>query len=443
MKKSPIYILFFLAFLLIFVAIGFTSRHALLAAPADSLELANDSGVMGQGYDGLSASRTLAVRLEFGAVERPIRVDSVEVYLAPQEGMSASFPLFVRVERPVGVHPGGDMVTSQNAKLTITEAGWYSIPINFIYPFDDPAVIITIKSNDFPWATPPLVGLDDQEHIPANYNYYGENFANWVEHYRFWPQPETVGNLMIRAKISTGDDANNTPTPTSTVDITRTPAPTETPTSTATVTPITSPTPTPTPTPTATPLPPGFLIELGAGKDAYLKQNEPDANFGQTTDLLAGYQLSAGELQTVVGGFSLASLPADATIVSAYLALHLQNGSADAPTSLRAYALTRDWEETGVTFGNSQDLWGKGYGSARQDDQQPSWVTFDVTDLVQAWVRGPSPAFGVGVRSIDAQNPPQLAVFDAHETPYLGPRLRIHYIIDQPASIYLPMLVTP
>ena len=149
------------------------------------------------------------------------------------------------------------------------------------------------------------------------------------------------------------------------------------------------------------------------------------------------------QLQTVVGGFSLASLPADATIVSAYLALHLQNGSADAPTSLRAYALTRDWEETGVTFGNSQDLWGKGYGSARQDDQQPSWVTFDVTDLVQAWVRGPSPAFGVGVRSIDAQNPPQLAVFDAHETPYLGPRLRIHYIIDQPASIYLPMLVTP
>ena len=36
--------------------------------------------------------------------------------------------------------------------------------------------------------------------------------ANWLEHYQFWPDPENVGNLMIRANVSTNQDALNTRT---------------------------------------------------------------------------------------------------------------------------------------------------------------------------------------------------------------------------------------
>jgi len=429
---------------ILLVLIAAFSRQALWAAPTDSLELANDSGVMARGYDEFKGSRTLAVRLEFGGAERPIRVDSVWVYLAPQEGGNARFPLLARLERPSGLQPGSGSDTvliSRNITLSLTEAGWYEIPFDFIYPYDDPALIVTIKSNDFPWATPPLVGLDDGVDIPAYFNYYGENFSDWVEHYRYWPQPEQVGHLMIRARISTGEDANKTPTPTAIS--TQTPSPTATLTPTPTPMPSPTASPTATPTPTATPLPPGFFIELGAGKDAYLKQSEPDANFGQTAELQAGYSLSAGELQALVGGFPMVSLPFNADILSAELALHLQEDATDAPANLRAYALVHDWQETDITFDSGQNLWGKGYGMGRQDPQSLTWLTFDVTDLVQMWVDGEAGAFGVGVRSTHIQPPAQFAIFDAHETPYLGPKLRIHYVLRELDSLYLPIWLIP
>ena len=411
----------------------------LQAAPTDSLLLANDSGVMGQGYGELKSSRTLAVRLDLGQIERPIRIDNIEIYMAPQENSSASFPVRVRVERPAGVSPGGEMITAKAVRLTVTEAGWYSIPIGFIYPYDDPSLIISMKSEDSPWATPPLIGLDDGVSIPRNYNYYGENFDSWVEHYAYWPDPETVGNLMVRVRITTGEDVNKTPTPTPTATptATRTPVPTHTPT------PLPTATPTPTSTPTATPLPPGFFIELGAGKDAYLVQNSADTNFGETTDLLSGFNPGMGELQVAMGDFPIASLPANATIVRAELAMHIQETPNGVPDNLRAYALTQSWQEKTITFDSAQDLWGQALGAEERNAQHPDWMTFDVTDVVQRWVDGVSPAFGIGVRPTDATNRTQFVVFDAHEVPYLGPRLRINYTLETGPMLYLPLTLAP
>ncbi len=437
MKKRFALFTGFLVAVLLMISL-FSQQHS-QAAPVDSLQLANDSGVMGQGYNGLSGSRTLAVRLDFGQAERPIRVDSIEIYMAPQENASASFPVRVRLERPAGTGPGGEMITSKAVRLAVTEAGWYSIPIDFIYPYNDSALVISLKSEDSPWSTPPLIGLDDSVSIPRYYNYYGEDFDNWVEHYAYWPDPETIGNLMIRVTITTGDDVNKTPTATPTSTPTQTPVPTDTPTPL----PTSTPTATPTSTPTATPLPPGSFIELGAGQDTYLMQNLPDTNFGQALDLRAGYNPGTGELQVLVGKFPTTSLPANATIIRADLALHINETPNGAPDNLRAYALTGDWLETDVTFDSGQLLWGQAYGGGETNPQQPGWMSFDVTQLVQAWVDGVSPAYGIGIHPADISNRTQFVVFDAHEVAYLGPRLRIHYVQEAGPSLYLPLMVTP
>ncbi len=410
MTKHP-YFLLIIPLLAVAIALlsGVSLLSPSLAAPVDSLQLANDSGVIGQGYGELKTDRTLAVRLDFGQIERPIRVDSVDIYMAPREGSSASFPVRMRVERPSGVRPGGSVITSKTIRLAVVEAGWYNIPISTLYEYDDGSVIISLKSEDFPYATPPLIGLDDSENIPRNFNYYGQNFSNWVEHYAFWPDPENVGNLMIRVNITTGEDVYKTPTA----------------------------------TPTATPLPSGFFIELGAGKDAYLMQNSSDVNFGRATDLLSGFNPGTGELQTLVGDFPIASLPPNIDIVRADLAMHIHEAPNGVPDNLRAYALTQDWRETSITFGSGQDMWGQGYGSGEQQSQQPGWMSFDVTGLVQSWINGSTPAFGIGIRSSDAGNRTQFVVFDAHEVAYLGPRLRIHYTIQQSPSIYLPIMMQP
>jgi hypothetical protein len=172
-------------------------------------------------------------------------------------------------------------------------------------------------------------------------------------------------------------------------------------------------------------------------------QNSPDTNFGQTTELRAGFNPGTGELQVITGDFPTASLPANATIIQAELAMHIQDAPSGAPDNLRAYALTAAWEEKTITFGSGQNLWGTAYGHGEQNLQQPGWMTFDVTDIVQRWIDGTAPDLGIGVRPADASNRTQFLVFDAHEVPYLGPRLRIQYTIEEGPSLYLPMMLTP
>ncbi len=420
------------------MALGFgvwLVRKPVQAAPQASVLLKNDSGVMAQGYDGLKGARTLAVRLSFAGLERPIRIDHVLIYLAPQEGSSENFPLFVRIERPLGVHPGGDLITSQSQRIQVTEPGWYEIPIHFIDPYEDDALIVSLKSEDFPNAIPPLVGLDDSQNIPTNLNFYGENFSQWVEHYAFWPTPETVGHLMIRAQVSTGNDALKTPTPTSTP----TPTPTATPTATPTPRPTATPTVTPTPTPTATPLPPGYFIELGATQDTYLAQRFPDENFGRAPQILTGHNISNGQLQGLFGGFAVKSLPLNAHVEQAELALYVQDAPNGLPSSLQAFRLVQSWSEMNITYGKGQSLWGEALGTV-QSSPDGAWVVFDVTDAVRAWVEEGASSYGLGIRATDARERNLFVAFAAHEIPFWGPRLRIRYTLRPGSQLFLPML---
>jgi len=145
----------------------------------------------------------------------------------------------------------------------------------------------------------------------------------------------------------------------------------------------------------------------------------------------------------LVGSFPIASLPADANIIRAELALHVNEEPNGAPDNLRAYALTGDWLESNVTYSSGQSLWGQAYDNGVSNIQQPGWMTFDVTDLVQAWLHGGASDFGIGVRPADAGNRTQFAVFDAHEVAFLGPRLRIQYQVKKGPSLYLPMIARP
>jgi len=172
-------------------------------------------------------------------------------------------------------------------------------------------------------------------------------------------------------------------------------------------------------------------------------QNSPDINFGRTTDLLSGFNPGTGELQTLVGDFPIASLPPDIDIIHAELAMHIHEAPNGMPDNLRAYALTQDWREGSITFGSGQNMWGQDYGSGEQQNQHPGWVAFDVTELVRAWTDGSAPDLGIGIRPTDASNRTQFVVFDAHEVAYLGPRLRVHYAIQKPPCLYLPIVMQP
>jgi len=221
------------------------------ARPRTVALLQNDNGQVGGTFDDLTGRRTLAVRLSLPPRNGPLRLDTLQIYMAPQPGSSTA-RLFIRLETVAGDVPdSGEPERTWRVTVPLTTAGWYSIPLYHLLISDGDSVIISIKSEDFPWAPPPLIMLDDSQNIEVNRNFYGQNFSSWQEHYQFWPNPESVGHLMMRLAITSGDAALLTPTATPAATVTATATATNTPTPTAT--PTSTPTPTGTATPTSTP----------------------------------------------------------------------------------------------------------------------------------------------------------------------------------------------
>ncbi|MCP4168567.1 MAG: DNRLRE domain-containing protein [Chloroflexi bacterium] len=425
------------------------------AEPTSVGQLANDSGTLGSTFDEFSGRRTLAVRLDFDPTESPLRIDSVDVYLEPQDGSNSNFPIFVRIEKPANNAPSGILEFTKTFRLQIDQAGWYSIPINHTYGSGGSSFIVSLKSWGVPTRPAPLVGLDDSTNIPARYNYYGDNFNAWQEHYLFWDEPETAGNLMVRASISTGDDALYTPTPTATATntptLTRTPTPTFTPTPTITPsqtlthTPTLTLTPTPTatltPTITPTPLPEGVIVELGASADTYVVQGLPNSNFGHNAELLVGADDENGVYQILTGGYLLDGLPADADVQSAELALYIDDITVDETVTIYAHRLLDPWVESKATYANVESIMAESYGafSVGADTEVGTWIALDVTDLVRGWLAGTWPEYGIGLRTTSTGSGPQLLSFAPHEELYLGPRLRLNYHTSIP--LYLPLQI--
>ncbi|NOZ48771.1 MAG: DNRLRE domain-containing protein [Chloroflexi bacterium] len=400
------------------VILGIRTPFVSRAEPAGFAQLHNDSGTPGANAIALSNSadnvRSVAVRLDLTGLPTPVRIDSISLYLEPPSNDVRSFPLYVRIEAMQNNAPSSADFPPQtwSTRITLEGSGWYDVPLTpaWIIEGFSTSFIVSLVSQDLPWLPPPLLRLDDSSHIEVNRNFYGQRFSDWQEHYSFWPTPDTVGHLMFRANVATGADSYKTPT--------------------ATASPTPTPPPTPAPTGTATPLPAGSVVELGASADATIVQRQPHTNFGHSLDLRLGYQPALGQQKSFVGGFFLSDLPPGTHIIQAELAMQII-ALEGASFNIQARNLIHPWQEQTINAANAADLWGRSYAVARLDGsaQIGDWLTWDVTDLVQLWVQQELPAFGIGLESKANGNSIYSISFAAHEQPYIGPRLRIRYML--------------
>ena len=424
------------------------------AEPVAVAQLKNDSGVVGGSYEGLVLGKSIAVRLDLPA-QRPIRVDSISFYMEPQPNSTVDFPVGVRLEGIVNNAPGGDPeYTVLGVRFKVEARGWYTVPVGHVL-INTQGLIVSLDPHLSPTAVPPRLLLDNSTNIPTKRNFYAlKKWSDWKEHYDFYkPNGAAKGHLMVRVNVTTGAEALFTPTPTPTL----TPTATRTPTPTRTLTPTTTPSPTLTPTPTRTatatatltttptatqtPLPDGAIVELGASADTYVSEGKPDANHGRLPELEAGRDQEAGVSRMLTGGYFIAGLPAGAEVRQARLALRIKDGATAAGLVLRARRLTGSWDETTATAANTASLWGESYGSITLGPESTpgAWVWLDVTDLVRGWTTGAWPAYGIGIEASPSQaEAAQLAVFDAHEAPFAGPRLWLVYATPTPVVSATP-----
>jgi hypothetical protein len=138
------------------------------------------------------------------------------------------------------------------------------------------------------------------------------------------------------------------------------------------------------------------------GKDSYIYQGSATGNYGNKTTLRAG-----GEMDKIYHGllqYDLSGIPAGATITNARLKLYMSGASGE-PLNISVHRVTSEWDESAASWKNRKDgvPWESAGGDFRELAENTSiaiaaeggWYNWDATSLVQDWVRGGVPNYGM------------------------------------------------
>jgi hypothetical protein len=165
--------------------------------------------------------------------------------------------------------------------------------------------------------------------------------------------------------------------------------------------------------------------------DSTILQGAPDLNVGYTSDMWAGYDDYLdpdGKIVRSLVRFDLSGSPPGAHVNNATLRLYLI-GSWDYPNRYRTittYRIGSDWAEMAVTWDNKPSC-KEAYGSNSVKEYAWGWYDFNVTALVQAWVNGSQPNYGIMVRGPEhSGSDSSWRAFSTREGPY-PPQLVINY----------------
>ncbi|NOX63547.1 MAG: DNRLRE domain-containing protein [Chloroflexi bacterium] len=249
-----------------------------------------------------------------------------------------------------------------------------------------------------------------------------------------------------------------TPTPTAPAPPTATPTPTPPPT--ATPRPTITPTrphltyqlylpsqprgyPPPTPEPTLLVLQPGVDNYAGVA-NAYLNRWENSTNYAKV-DRLA---LRQPDIMAPILRFDLSRIPANAHIVDARLGLWTLAQSNENPATVGLYKVNRPWNVNEVTWDEAAqgDPWASPGANAVPADRegQPvsvqivdatrKWYEWDVTLLVQNWLRQPEANNGVVLKAFAEPRVLYHFASAGYHNPLARPKLTIRYWTPTPTA---------
>lgn len=133
-----------------------------------------------------------------------------------------------------------------------------------------------------------------------------------------------------------------------------------------------------------------ITLEIPVGADTFTSSNRPTTNWANDPNLRVGFNLAQGNgAQRLYLFFPVNSIPANATIQSAFLRAFLNGASpnGDAPMGLLARFLTSSWDASTLTWANFNPSWGAEIGVG-QIPPNIGWIEANITSPVQEWVSG-------------------------------------------------------
>lgn len=164
----------------------------------------------------------------------------------------------------------------------------------------------------------------------------------------------------------------------------------------------------------------------GAGvADAYIAGAKPAEGYGTTDHLLVG-GMGAYETSTLLW-FDLSDVPASSQVVSAAVTLHEMASSLAA--TLIVHRMTAPWSEADASFATCGGAFDP-VVEANFDTGGPAAagpVSFDLSELVQAWIAGSLPNDGVMISQ--ARGARTMLASSEHEEEDMRPSLEICFFV--------------
>jgi hypothetical protein len=142
---------------------------------------------------------------------------------------------------------------------------------------------------------------------------------------------------------------------------------------------------------------------LNAVSDSNILQGHPGSNFGNTEDMLVGYDDYYDPDQQIGRGlikFDLSAIPPGTSINNAILQVYYMGyyDFLNHSRTITSYRISSGWTEMGVTWSN-QPSFAESYGSVNiLANSTWRYVNLDVTNLVRAWINGTYPNYGIMLR---------------------------------------------
>ncbi|MEM2956304.1 MAG: DNRLRE domain-containing protein [Candidatus Pacearchaeota archaeon] len=172
------------------------------------------------------------------------------------------------------------------------------------------------------------------------------------------------------------------------------------------------------------------------GKDSYMKAYSANTNYGSSTTI--DIDSESSKIERGILEFNISSIPSNANIQSAVLALYQTSGTGT-EFELELKRITNSWTESGATW-NSRDginLWSSAGGDYANTSYAKTtintslgWKEWDITNLIKEWHNGTYPNYGLILipPSKPGNNLKQFASSDnANST--IRPKLIINYTI--------------
>ena len=169
------------------------------------------------------------------------------------------------------------------------------------------------------------------------------------------------------------------------------------------------------------------MLQPGAeGKDAMVNIMEPSVNYGNYKYLTVNYG-PATEVRGLVEFEGLSAI-SGGTVNTAYLDLWIDTAN-QTDYEFGVYRITASWEESAVNWQTQPAFEPTAYATIEVSGAAGGPYTWDVKTLVQEWVAGTYPNYGLVLKRINMQYPSNWPYFCSGDNANASyrPRLRVDY----------------